>query len=53
MANIQKPIVSKLQISEKTAINHDCYIYKLKFVDEEFALQIGQHFRIIENIKTI
>lgn len=47
-----EPILTTTQIIAKTAVNHDSYIYKLKFVDQPFRLSIGQHFRIIETIKT-
>ncbi len=36
----------------KRKINHDCYIYDLKWAGPYFYLGIGQHFRIIENIPT-
>jgi hypothetical protein len=47
-----EPVQTTLQIVDKKAINHDCYIYKLKFTDARFDLSIGQHFRIVETIKT-
>ena len=37
--------------SWKKAINHDCYVYKLKFVENPFKLSIGQHFRIVETVR--
>jgi hypothetical protein len=39
-------------IISKTPINHDCYLYRFKFVDGSFDLNIGEHFRILETIKT-
>jgi hypothetical protein len=47
-----EPILTAAQIVDKKAINHDSYIYKLKFIDRAFQLGIGEHFRIIETIKT-
>ena len=47
-----EPLTSVIQILEKKPINHDCYIYRLKFIDNPFTLNIGQHLRIIETIKT-
>lgn len=47
-----EPKQSLAIIVEKTAVNHDCYLYKLKLEDNPFSLGIGQHFRIVETIKT-
>jgi NAD(P)H-flavin reductase len=47
-----QPNKSKLEIVDKKKINHDCYIYSLKWADEPFFLSIGQHFRIVETIPT-
>lgn len=46
------PIQTAATIISKTKINHDCYIYRLKFIDHPFELKVGEHFRIIETIKT-
>ncbi len=48
----KEPIQTVAEIVQKKAINHDCYIYKFKFIDRPFDLGIGQHFRIVETIKT-
>lgn len=48
----KEPVQTTATIIEKKPINHDCYIYKLKFDDKSFELGIGQHFRITEFIKT-
>lgn len=50
--NKSTPTKSKLKIIDKTAINHDSYLYKLKWAGPTFPLTIGQHFRIIETIPT-
>ena len=42
----KEPIQTVAEIISKKAINHDCYIYQLKFIDRAFELSIGQHFRI-------
>lgn len=42
-----------MEIIEKIPLNHDCYVYKLKFIGQAFQLTIGEHFRIVETIKTI
>ena len=41
------PIQTAATIVSKAKINHDCYIYKLKFCDRPFELRVGEHFRII------
>ena len=48
----REAITSLTEIISKTPINHDSYIYQLKFVDTPIALSLGQHFRITETIKT-
>lgn len=45
------PINSKMQIVNKTKINHDSYIYRLKFTGPQFPINIGQHLKIIANVK--
>jgi NAD(P)H-flavin reductase len=55
MSSFPEPITStksKLQIVEKKAINHDSYIYSLKWAGPKFKFDIGQHFRIIQHLKT-
>ncbi len=47
-----KAIKTKLQIVEKTPINHDCYVYKFKFAGEPFNLKIGEHLKINAHLKT-
>jgi hypothetical protein len=47
-----KVIRSKFQIKEKKKINHDSYVYKLVWAGPKFKLGIGQHFRILEHLKT-
>lgn len=47
-----QPVESELQIVDKKQINHDCYIYDLKWAGPQFELCIGQHFRIIETVPT-
>jgi hypothetical protein len=49
--NKMTPISSKLQIVNKTKLNHDSYIYRMKFVGPQFPLTIGQHLKIVANIK--
>jgi hypothetical protein len=48
----RKPIHATAEVVSKTPVNHDCYLYKLKFVDRSFDLHIGEHFRMTETIKT-
>ena len=48
----KEPIQTTAEIISKTPINHDSYIYKLKYVDMPLELGIGEHFRICETIKT-
>jgi hypothetical protein len=48
----EEPILTIVQLIDKKPINHDSYIFKLKFIDRPFRLGIGQHFRIVENIPT-
>jgi NAD(P)H-flavin reductase len=43
----KEPIKSLLKIVSKQPINHDCYIYKLQFVDTPIPLTIGQHLIIV------
>ena len=47
-----QPINTQVQIADKKQINHDCYIYSLKWAGPRFDLSIGQHFRITETIPT-
>lgn len=47
------PIKTEIVVVDKQTINHDCYIFTLKFVSEPIQFSIGQHFRIIETIKTM
>ena len=49
--NKVSPISSKLQLVSKTKINHDSYIYRMKFVCPEFPITIGQHLKIIAEVK--
>ena len=42
----REPIKTSAELVEKNKINHDCYIYRLKFIDRAFELKIGEHFRI-------
>lgn len=48
----RQPTSAIATIIRKTPINHNCYIYQLKFVDGYFDLKIGEHFKITETIKT-
>lgn len=45
-------IKTKLEIIDKTALNHDCYLYTFKWDGPMFELTIGQHLRIVETIPT-
>ena len=40
---IGNPIQSKLQLVERTIINHDCILAKFKFVGPVIPLNIGNH----------
>ena len=42
----------EVEIIRKEKVNHDCYIYSLKFVDEKIPFTISQHFRFIQTLKT-
>lgn len=48
----QEIVHSKLQIAGIRKINHDTYIYDLKWAGDKIKLTIGQHIRFVENIKT-
>lgn len=48
----KQPNQAVASILSKTPVNHDCYLYQFKFVDGSFDLNIGEHFRIVETIKT-
>ena len=37
---------------DKVPYNHDCVKFRLKFNDKPFMLNIGQHLRIIQTVKT-
>lgn len=47
-----KHVKTQFQIANKRQINHDCYIYDLKWAGQKFNLGIGQHFRIVQQIPT-
>lgn len=49
---IKEPIHTTAELVDKTVVNHDSYVYRLKVVDKPFELKIGEHFRITETIKT-
>lgn len=45
-------IECEVEITNKVAVNHDCYIFTAKFINEVITFKIGQHFRILQQIKT-
>lgn len=44
--------VVEVVITAKHKVNHDSYIYSFQFSTEKILFQIGQHFRILQNLKT-
>lgn len=46
------PIQTLMQIIDKKVINHDSYIYRMKFIEQVIPISIGQHLAISQVIKT-
>ena len=47
-----EPFLTTAEIISKRPLNHDCYLYQIRFSDKPFDLRIGEHFRFAETIKT-
>lgn len=39
-------------ITAKQKVNHDCYVFSFRFTAQPIHFAIGQHFRIIQFLKT-
>lgn len=48
---VQKINRSQVQLIERKVYNHDCYLFRFKFVKQHIPLKIGNHF-VFEYLKS-
>jgi NAD(P)H-flavin reductase len=46
-------IQTKVKVTQKSPVNHDCYKMRLEFTDQNFEIKIGQSIRIDAFVKSI